>query len=119
MSVAVPIPLRTQPNRGFASLDNVACDVFLPIIGPTAFSIYATLLRRSYGDPRIEYGPTELATRVRESRATIARHITVLQTIGMIEVEAGRGNRKAKCIFKDLKALAEGLGPPFQKATGS
>src|SRR5271154_1793101 len=113
----VNIPLRSQPQRDFCSVDNEAARVFLPIIGSKAFAIYFDLLRRACGKAHVSYAASDVAEGTGISKATVWREIQVLEWLGMVRVQLGGGNSKSKCEFLDLRKLAMSLGATERRST--
>lgn len=115
-SVAVgSSPQRTKPRGEFYLTDNEVVDIFSPIIGPHAGTIYTALVRNSYCKSQVEYSVRDMAKSTGMSSATAARARQILEKVGLIRVLPTSGNRKSVCELIDVKALANSLGARYDR----
>jgi DNA-binding transcriptional ArsR family regulator len=77
--VCSAIPTRGKPHGDFAWQDNELYEVFQPLIGPHAVSVYATLTRRAYPGQKIRYSVRDLAAKTGQSPATVSRSLEILE----------------------------------------
>ena len=111
------IPARGRPRGNFCWQQNELYDLFQPIIGATAHLIYTHLTRKAF-DAKFRCSVRELARRTGLSHSTVSRALAVLESVGLLRVRAGGGNRASEIELVDLESLARRLGATHNKRTG-
>lgn len=113
------VKLRDKRRPGNCWQDNELYDVFQPIVGAQAVSVYVNLTRDCYGETRVSYTLRKLAEAMSVSRAAVWRNLAVLESVGVLRLIRGKGSGESSCELCDLKDAAEALGGVYNSRRSS
>jgi hypothetical protein len=113
------VKLRDKRRPGHCWQDNELYDVFQPIVGAQAVSVYVNLTRDCYGETRVSYTLRKLADAMSVSRAAVWRNLAVLESVGVLRLIRGKGSGESSCELCDLKDAAEALGGVYNSRRSS
>lgn len=113
--------IRGRDNRrpGWCWQENELYDVFQPIVGPHAVSVYVNLTRVCRGQSRVACSVRDLSKATGLSSTAVWRNLAVLAHVGMLRINKGRGSAGSSCDLCDLKDAAEALGASYQARRAS
>ena len=113
------VKLRDKRRPGHCWQDNELYDVFQPIVGTQAVSVYVNLTRDCYGETVVNYTLRKLAETMGVSRAAVWRNLAVLQSVGVLRLVKAKGSGHSSCELCDLKDAAEALGGVYSSRRSS
>jgi hypothetical protein len=113
------VKLRDKRRPGHCWQDNELYDVFQPIVGTQAVSVYVNLTRDCYGETVVNYTLRKLAETMGVSRAAVWRNLAVLQSVGVLRLVKAKGSGHSSCELCDLKDAAEALGGVYRSRRSS
>ncbi len=112
------VKLRDRRRPGHCWQDNELYDAFQPIIGPHAVLVYVHLTRDCYTG-KVDYSIRDLADATGLSRMGVWRNLLVLEHVGILRLQKGRGSAASSCELLDLKDAAERLGGVYNRRQAS
>jgi hypothetical protein len=96
---------------------NEVVDVFLPLMEPETFAVYAYLKRREYTNPTLQHSVRDIASNLKRSASTVSRSLEILEHLNLGKLTRFGGSRDSECKLRDSKDAAIKLGAVYDPAT--